>query len=371
MTHISSIPISPGLALPERRVEHRMNQRPGFTLIELLVVIGIIAILASFLIPAVQSAREASRRLACTSNLRQIGVALHSYHESNGSFPQGRILNGDARYHEIPSIPCSLWVVDRSFLVRILPQVEESALYNSMNHSVYVRSYENTTGLASVVAVYICPSDPVASRPEIANPLGFVAVHALADQGFSCPLAFASYAGCESDDVYAAQPIPSLGCKSADPLALNRANGTITDISPLSIASIIDGTSNTIAVAEKATATLRELVKHKNIQEAPNQYQGWWFSGDTGDSLISTYYPPNAHEMAPASAIHPRYASASSFHPGGVGVLMADGSARYIKNSISSRTFRDSNMVATRSPKGVWQALGTRNGAESVSSSDY
>jgi prepilin-type N-terminal cleavage/methylation domain-containing protein/prepilin-type processing-associated H-X9-DG protein len=343
----------------------------AFTLIELLVVVALIALLIGLLLPAVQSAREAARRAYCLSNLRQIGTAIHNYQTSFGCMPMGRWLTGDSRYFEQPSVPCALWVIDRSFLVQTLSFMEQNNLYNSINQNTYIRSYENTTYIGTALQSLVCPDDYAASSDEIANPLGFVAASGLASSTFSCPLSFSSYAGCQGNGIITAQPTVSSGCKSADPNSLNQANGIITDPSPITMASITDGTSNTIAVVEKATATLKSLVAPGNISTAPYQYQGWWFSGDFGDSLCTTYYPPNAANRTTPTAIYPRYWSASSFHPGGVNVLMGDGSTRFIKNTISSQIFIDEQMSVPRTPTGVWQALGTRNGVEILSSSDF
>ncbi len=347
-------------------------RRPrAFTLIELLVVVALIALLVGLLLPAVQSAREAARRAYCMSNLRQIGISIHNYNTNYGCMPLGRWLTGDSRYFEQPAVPCALWVVDRSFLVQSLIFTEQNNLYNSINNNTYIRSYENTTALGGSIRSFICPDDYAASSYEIANPLGFVAASGLASSTFSCPLSFSSYAGCQGNGITTAQPTVSSGCKSADPYSLSQANGIITDPAPITMASITDGTSNTIAVVEKATATLKSLASPGSISTAPYQFQGWWFSGDFGDSLSTTYYPPNAASRTALTAIYPRYWSASSFHPGGVNVLMGDGSTRFVKNTISSQSFTDDQMSLPGSLAGVWQALGTRNGGETVSNIDF
>ncbi len=133
----------------------RSEQRNGFTLIELLVVIAIIAILIALLLPAVQAAREAARRLQCVNNLKQIGLAVHQYHDANNSFPPGQLLYVNWR--------------DISALVSLLPYLEQQPLYSAFNQAdVYpingmgpvLPSYPPNTTVARIqVAGFLCPSD--------------------------------------------------------------------------------------------------------------------------------------------------------------------------------------------------------------------
>src|SRR4051812_19719668 len=130
------------------------NRRRGFTLIELLVVIAIIAVLISLLLPAVQSAREAARRAQCTNNLKQIGIAMHSYHDQQGSLP--------------PGMKGCCW---GTWLIFVLPQIEQTQMYNAWNTYGNDR-YSNADGdfryggavnltvTRSRISTYYCPSDP-------------------------------------------------------------------------------------------------------------------------------------------------------------------------------------------------------------------
>ena len=227
----------------------------GFSLIEVLVVIAVIAVLVGILLPAVQSAREASRRAQCTNNLRQIGLALSNYHEVYGSYPPGRMKSYDRRYAGT-NPPCSSTIVDKGLQIFILNQLESSTLYNSLNQDVTILGAENQTAHITSVSVYSCPSDPLSGQPQPLNP------NALLPYGLSDPpggrreMVFTSYAGCMGSFLTTALPMINSGCKAA-PAALEQNNGCFHDVSPIRYSSITDGLSNTILVAEKASSELR------------------------------------------------------------------------------------------------------------------
>ncbi len=135
---------------------------PAFTLIELLVVIAIIAVLIALLLPAVQSAREAARRIQCTNNLKQIGLALHNYHTAADGFPPGAALSGIAA---APGLYAS-WEPNMSAQAMLLPYIEQSPVYNALNFN-FGAEYDlgmNSTGVLTIIGAYLCPSDPNASR---------------------------------------------------------------------------------------------------------------------------------------------------------------------------------------------------------------
>src|SRR5689334_8595124 len=122
------------------------GRRAGFTLIELLVVIAIIAVLIALLLPAVQQAREAARRAQCVNNMKQLGLALHNYHDTFDAFPTGG-------FAKVSTENLYAW------RCLILPQMEQSALYNSINFSVQVGGRGSYTMWMTVVNTWLCPSD--------------------------------------------------------------------------------------------------------------------------------------------------------------------------------------------------------------------
>jgi len=327
------------------------NPDRGFTLIELLVVVAIIGLLVGLTIPAVQAAREAARRGQCANNLKQIGIALHGYHDAHASLPQGRLFSRDPRYVPVGD-PCT-GPFDRSFLVAVLAQAEQTPLYNAINHDTTVFAPENGTARAATVGIYACPSDPDSGRPRAASlDEGIVSI----EYG---PVTYTSYSGVMGATYSFALPDPRRGCLP-DPEEVARADGSFNDLAPISVASVTDGLSQTMMVAEKSTTILRNLLDPHSPMAA--ERYGWWFVGQIGDTLVTAAYPPNNYRKAPPDHSGPWLSSPSSQHPGGVHVLMGDGSVRFIKETIDS----------PRQPgRGVWQKLATRNGGEIIDAEAY
>ncbi|MGC8642474.1 MAG: DUF1559 domain-containing protein, partial [Isosphaeraceae bacterium] len=170
--------------LPER------TRSAGLTLIETLVVISIIGVLVGLLLPAVQGAREAARRAQCAANLKQLGAALHQYHDAFGALPPGRIKSYDPRYSG-PNPPCTSWIIDKSFEIFTLPFVEQTALFNAINQDLAIVSAENSTVHAVVVSIFACPSDPASGRRLGLNP-GALKAYGVADPA---QMVFTSYGG--------------------------------------------------------------------------------------------------------------------------------------------------------------------------------
>ena len=134
------------------------RHRSAFTLIELLVVIAIIAVLIALLLPAVQAAREAARRAQCVNNLKQFGLALHNYHDVNGAFPMDRY-NGPAFGEYVYGLDCY------SIHCRILPYMEQTPLFASFNFNINQIDPGNSTGVATALLSYVCPSDMGGNPP--------------------------------------------------------------------------------------------------------------------------------------------------------------------------------------------------------------
>ena len=342
------------------------SSRRGFTLIELLVVIAIIAVLIALLLPAVQSAREAARRIQCVNNLKQHGLALHNYNDTHGCFPMGAYwANGiDTGFRRTSC-----------YILPILPFMEQSNVSNTYNFSANTFDWANTTTAGIGVSSMWCPSDPDIMQARVAG--GFFS---------SYPFAFTSYASCLG--YFPSYPRESTYPKgSAEFSAIqSQTNGVIYYESATTIAGISDGTSNTMVIGEHAHAFLSDSDK-------TNQF--WWISGQVSDTQASTFWPLNPQRRiadlgGPSSFVIQwlAYTTAfSSVHPGGANFVFADGSVKFIKDTIDQwridsttalpvgLTMGGPSNVQFILPQGtkigIYQALSSRNLGEVISADSY
>jgi prepilin-type N-terminal cleavage/methylation domain-containing protein/prepilin-type processing-associated H-X9-DG protein len=350
----------------------RYSRRSGFTLIELLVVIAIISVLIALLLPAVQAAREAARRAQCTSNLKQIGVALHNYVSSYGVFPPGYVssinptildaCNQDAENASSIDLGAG-W----AWGSMILPQLEQQNLYNSINFSLSVAFHQNDTCSLTALNVYLCPSDPgpstipvFADPPDPANP-GTYSGSNIVDT-----LSRGNYVGMYGIGEICAQSGATdsinngAGNPPGDPQGQHA--GIFFRNSRVAFADVTDGTSNTIAVGERShnlsyvTWVARSingwLGKTSPIEGGTDQFnpspEECWTQilGPAGlEDGARTINNPEAHVE-----------DYWSRHSGGANMLFADGSVHFLKATI--------NPIP-------WRALATRNMGELISADSY
>jgi prepilin-type N-terminal cleavage/methylation domain-containing protein len=331
----------------------------GFTLIELLVVIAIIAVLIALLLPAVQSAREAARRIQCSNNLKQMGIALHAYHDVVGSFPSSFWRSsGNAN-----------GVNRHSWMAMILPYLEQTNVYNAMNFSVGIRgaggqtlspSDDNTVGLMnatatmSVINAFMCPSDPGPTFSSILRQDAGVG-----PTGNSGPKL--SYQGSWGDNYYTDDQTNIFSWPN--PPYLRGSNygtgGTLTGFmnrygDTTSLRDTTDGTSNSFIVGE-------------SLFESCDWFTWANPNGTCSGSMAPINYKITDHlTIDDSTALSASTAHSSgnwlagfgfrSAHPGICQVLFADGSARAIKETIDRVT---------------WRSLSTRNQGEVISADQY
>jgi prepilin-type N-terminal cleavage/methylation domain-containing protein/prepilin-type processing-associated H-X9-DG protein len=380
--------------------------RRGFTLIELLVVIAIIAVLIALLLPAVQAAREAARRSQCVNNLKQIGLALHNYHQTADKFPPGHGESADQlAYADKAYAGWTEW----SAQAMMLPYLEQGPVYNAINFA-YCGGYNygqvsNGTAWSSIVASYLCPSDnnagaggmpaPGTNPPNTNSYRASVGTTSLPGWNNG-----PGYGGCQPDPLNIAGGTP--GCQPF-------STGMFCYWFAFGIRDCTDGTSNTVAYSESLvgdpnnasvfhrnnsvtgvtaaqiadvqdvsaipTATLTTALQactaayragatngNTNISNANGSRWGW---GALTMSMFHTIVTPNSKQYpwnscrsscAGCGPDDSSYSNAQSNHPGGVNVLFTDGSVKFVKDSVSAQT---------------WMALGTRGNGEVVSADSY
>ncbi len=328
------------------------ESRRAFTLIELLVVIAIIAVLIALLLPAVQSAREAARRSQCTNNLKQIGLAVHNYLDVHGRFPIARGTRPARPYTVISRY-------NYSGFSMILPFMEQTPIFSALNFNLTMTVQDgNSTAMAAAIASYLCPSDAQQT------PAGWGGTNYRFSEGSSI---LYSYAETDTGSVNTTMPAP---------------NGPFFAERSIRLAEITDGTSNTGLTSERlmgdfnqGLATVRrdvyvsptwpstpeeafqncEAVPDNSISSTGESGSGApWLDGFLHTAIYKHVAPPNRKScyMYPARLVM----TASSLHPGGVNVGLADGSVRFIKDSIDRAT---------------WRALGSMNGGEVISADSY
>lgn len=320
----------------------------GFTLVEVLLVVAIVGVLVALLLPAVQRARSSARAIRCQSNLRQIVQAIHHYADAYGCFPPGGLPTGDPRY--VGKRPPCTSSFAHSALVRLLPYVEGSAIYDGFNEGLGVFAPENTTLSSKAIGLYACPTDPAAGRGVPVGP----------ETSFGFPVypttlktaVRSSYALCYGSLAVFGSVVHYRDC-TVPPAKMAQVNGVFNDLSPLRPADVMDGLAQTMFVADRSfgedTSQTAGLLGH-------------WVLGTTGDTLFYAVLPPNKDQDFTNN--RRSYETACSFHPGGVHVAFGDGSVRFVSDSVNSWTLKG----ATDDPPapGVWQAMATRNGGDSL-----
>ncbi len=354
------------------------RRRPGgFTLIELLVVIAIIAVLIALLLPAVQSAREAARRMQCTNNLKQMGLAALNFESTYSNLTPGygpTPIYGGTAGRATPQ-------------AQILPFLEQSNLFNTFNLQFNLNSIAgatqdpNLTAGTQIVTAYICPSDSSSAR--LLNNLGY--------DNYFCSTGATASLEVGSDQPWREANSGTLGIfnvaidTTAPPTLNGKANPDYHKVTnPVRLSAITDGTSNTTMFAE----TLRSVARANTAAELPissllNVYvvgspMNHYIPDTTCDTFpglriryrgqqyyrtlpMTGYYshtvPPNYKKWdCGDDTFVVSHTAARSNHPGGANVAFVDGHVQFIKDSVNITT---------------WRALGTRAGGEVISSDSY
>ncbi len=282
-------------------------RRKGFTLIELLVVIAIIGVLIALLLPAVQAAREAARRAQCTNNLKQMGIALHNYHDAVGAFPPGLMSR--------PASDGSNTGPGWGWGAMLLPEVEQSAVYNAINVNLPIESVANSTARLTKISAYICPSD------AYFEPQFTVVDESTTNTSLGAPIC----------DVASSDYVGSFGTGDvSDYPGRDFGNGLFFRNHSVKIAEITDGTSQTLAIGEKsqnlARATWAGAISHAAVPITLLQAEDG-LSPEGGDALVIAH----TGELNGPNSIPAHADQFWSLHPGGCNFLFADGSVHFLK----------------------------------------
>jgi prepilin-type N-terminal cleavage/methylation domain-containing protein len=298
------------------------RRRSGFTLVELLVVIAIIGVLVALLLPAVQAAREAARRMQCSNNMRQLGLALHNYHDNNQSFP----LN----YRPVTAGPYS-------WMQAILPYIEQQNLYNQLTIGGTQSLANNALVASTPIKTYLCPSDAATPKSSL--------LPNRSDSGGT--KAITNYKACSGaawgwtivNSNNARWPGDSNGLIHCDGLMCSNSQGSgPSSMTPgmgdvlknlVRMAKITDGTSNSFAVGEAIGAW---------------SYWNWWYNSNA--SVATCGLPLNYRRGIDkldsptiANQWHQNYGF-YSLHPAGASFTMCDGSVRFVADNIDTISYR-------------------------------
>jgi prepilin-type N-terminal cleavage/methylation domain-containing protein/prepilin-type processing-associated H-X9-DG protein len=334
------------------------NVRRGFTLIELLVVIAIIAVLIALLLPAVQAAREAARRAQCVNNLKQIGLGMHNYISSNSTFP--------------PGTKGCCW---GTWCVFLLPFVEQQALFDAWNFygnsevsaldgNFRYGGIVNITVTSSRVNAYYCPTDGgnQVLQGITSNGRSVTSHNYLVNFGNTTIMQTPITVGSITYSFLGA-PFSDIGAPDAISISYK---GTGTAEPTVGFQTITDGTSNTMFTSEVTVGQPKVVGSQYDLRgfswwSFGAMFTGWLAPNSTlPDAMQSSGYCSYPYLNNPpctqASSILLMWQAARSRHPGGVNVGMADGSVKFVKNSVS--------LI-------VWRALSSAMGNEVISSDAF
>jgi len=349
--------------------------RDGFTLIELLVVVAIIAVLLSLLLPAVQAAREAGRRLQCTNNLKQLGLGMHNYESSNGVLPPEMVLTFN-------SAGGVFWKSTWGASSRITPYLELGSLYNAINYTNKTSDPSNATAVSTQLHVFICPSEVNQQAFTSTNATGVTSTYGISNYGW-CEGTWYSFGGFAGGG-----PNPSaigsnasrrfasftdglsntlLGAEVKTYMPAYHDCGAVPPPGPTGVSAYPDIPTVLASVAAAPSSGCKLATAPPGMLGGGHTH---WCNGNSFYDGFTTALTPNTQSPAGSPAIDsdmisededdggPTYGAVTSrsYHTGGVNALLADGSVHWIKNTIPLQT---------------WRALGTVAGGEVISSESY
>jgi len=368
-----------------------MSKRRGFTLVELLVVIAIIGILIGLLLPAVQAAREAARRMQCTNQLKQLGLAAQNFHDVNNMLP-ARSAQHILRKYASNNGSWERW----SYLTVMLPFIEQTAMYNDFiddaekGRNGVPWSTDRQFIWTNKIDAFHCPSDGGAQRSDgqiqptsyrincgdIAMGWEWDECRGIAADNNKIDLNYAAITDGTSNTMFASEVCIGTGS------TVNKVKGGIAILGANFGSAACDWPA--LGFKPVNCAAVRgsngEYVSGTSAQGSGDWQNGYRWGDCNGNyTLFFTILPPNSPSCANGSAEDWCIAAASSYHSGGVNAVMCDGSVRFISETVDAGDQSISaDQIATnkarpqdyggKSPYGVWGAIGTRAGGETDAS---
>jgi prepilin-type N-terminal cleavage/methylation domain-containing protein len=307
----------------------RNRRGRGFTLVELLVVIAIIGILVALLLPAVQAAREAARRIQCLNNMKQIGLALHNYHDTHRVFPPSSTSRMGAGVWNYPgSGPSDPDIHLHSFASLLLPFLEKGNVANQIDYNVSALAPENRPVASMILPFYRCPSyagEDYSNDPMYVDQVGY--------------------------DQFAIRNYVVLGATTVVGLSgAVRPDGVMFPASRTTFRDVSDGTSNTIAYAETREENSAVWIDGTSAAVAARwtDLSSPTFAGNTVSINYSPYFPGGIFPNSIGQVFGP-----SSFHPGGAQHTLVDGSVQFLSETMDVTIYDALTTRAGREPIGT------------------
>ena len=301
------------------RLRFAPASRRGFTLIELLVVIAIIAVLIALLLPAVQSAREAARRIQCVNNLKQMGLGLHNYLSVNNVLPKG----GPGASVDTSQAGHAARIL--SWGAATLAYMEQAPLYNAINQTKWYVEPENLTVSRAYIAAFLCPSKPVGVQPR---PNGDTPTSPIL-------MGRSDYGGNWGERALRCYPASNCSNDYGDGgdgrgVIMHRFEATV------SLTSITDGTTYTAVLGEAPNAIHGLWMGHKNFFDQSAPLNARYSSAASGTFASCQVLPGDARVGKLGCDFGQEF---GSYHVGGANFLMVDGSVRFLKETQDLKVF--------------------------------
>ena len=337
---------------------HRAT-KSGFSLIELLVVVTILALLMALLLPAVQSAREAARRIQCTNNLKQLGLALQQYETNYGVYPASMYLKGTGTNPD--------WIGGWSVNGRILAFLEQNSFWNAINFTTNQKDPVNLTVTGLSIAVFVCPSE-VSPQSYDAS----FGISAVSTVGWCMGdwYVWGSFGGPPNHTAFG----PNLSRSSADfrdglssTVMASEIRSHQNEQTNCGALSRLNTLTSVLPPEESPAIVLPQLGDDSPCTPSAAGHVSW-ADGSVDQSGMTTAWTPNTKVLlaqvdldlvgTPETSGGPTFAAVTSrsYHPGGVNALFGDGSVHFIKETISGNT---------------WRALGSVSGLEVISADQF